>query len=66
MNKNQQKNNTNEEPECQYQVFVGGCHPDMTEDKLTEVFGKYGEIEQIRMKIDKLTGIFYLTSSKST
>ena len=42
--------------ELQHQIFVGGCHPEMSEAKLREVFGVYGEIEQVRMKIDKLTG----------
>ena len=57
MKQSEVKNQKKEDKEFQNQIFVGGCHPDMKEDTLMEYFTKFGEIEEIRMKIDKLTGI---------
>ncbi|XP_078435561.1 uncharacterized protein LOC144706467 [Wolffia australiana] len=46
--------------ECQkrrkMEIFVGGLHKDAKEEDLREVFGKVGEIVEVRLMIDARTG----------
>ncbi|XP_053150410.1 heterogeneous nuclear ribonucleoprotein A/B isoform X2 [Hemicordylus capensis] len=36
-------------------IFVGGLHPEATEDKIREYFGEFGEIEAIELPMDPKT-----------
>lgn len=40
----------------QGKLFIGGISWDTTEEKLTEYFGKYGEVVQTVIMRDKITG----------
>ena len=52
----QETTDTKHEEESQFSIFVGGCHPDTTEELMRGYFSKYGEILNVRMMMDKLTG----------
>ena len=37
-------------------LFVGGLRPDVTEEALTELFGKFGELKDVFLVMDRETG----------
>lgn len=38
------------------EIFVGACHPSLTEDEFVEFFEQFGKVHDYRLIRDKLTG----------
>lgn len=55
--KSAEKNPTeiDEELYLNSQVFVGGLHPDVTQEDMETFFSKFGEIIEIKLMRDKIT-----------
>ena len=39
-----------------WEIFIGGLPQDVSEDDLYEYFGKFGDIESVRLKKHSMTG----------
>lgn len=37
-------------------IYVGNLHYDITEDRLKEIFGEYGEVSSVKIISDKYSG----------
>lgn len=53
MNNESEENTSNIE---HFQIFVGGCHPELTLEQLHDYFSQFGKVFEHRLVYDKLTG----------
>lgn len=53
---NEQTSETEQNKEDEFQIFIGGCHPETNSELLERYFSRYGKIKNIRLMKDKTTG----------
>jgi len=58
MGKNSVRSPSNQQISKDKQVFVGGCHPKVTESDLQQLFEQFGTIKKIKLMKDKYTRRF--------
>lgn len=52
-------NNTDSEEDAEnYQLFIGGCHPETQADDIQEYFSQFGPIKAYKLMVDKISDKF--------